>query len=44
MKVKDLVVKTKTSSKGKEYTGLFAILDNDSEVLVCFVNKKLLDK
>lgn len=44
MKVKDLVVKTQTSSKGKEYTALFAILENDEEVIVCFVNKNKLEK
>ena len=44
MKVKDLVVKTQTSSKGKEYTALFAILENGEEVIVCFVNKNKLEK
>ena len=44
MKVIDLVVKEKTSKNGNVYTGLFAILENGNEFLVCFVNSKLLEK
>lgn len=37
MKVINLEVKEKTSKKGNKYKGIFAILDDGSEVFICFV-------
>ena len=37
MKVKNLVVLEKTSKRGKSYKGLFAILENEQEIFICFV-------
>lgn len=37
MKVKNLIVLEKTSKKGNTYKGLFAILENEQEVFICFV-------
>lgn len=38
MKVKDLIVETKTSKNGNEYTALYAVLDNGKKVFIAFVN------
>lgn len=38
MKVIDLRVLEKVSKKGKKYKGIFAILEDNSEVFICFVN------
>lgn len=37
MKVVDLVVKEKTSKKGKKYKAIFAILEDGKEIFVAFV-------
>lgn len=40
MKVVNFVIKTGTSKKGNEYTGLYAVLDNGQEIFITFVNLK----
>lgn len=37
MKIIDLRVLEKTSKKGKKYKAIFAILEDNSEVFICFV-------
>lgn len=37
MKVINLEIKTKVSKKGKDYTALFAILENGKEIFITFV-------
>lgn len=37
MKVIDLKVLEKTSKKGNKYKAIYAILENGSEVFICFV-------
>lgn len=37
MKVIDLKVLEKTSKKGNKYKAIFAILEDNSEVFICYV-------
>lgn len=37
MKVVDLVVKEKTSKKGKNYKAIFAVLEDGKEIFIAFV-------
>lgn len=37
MKVIDLRLLEKTSKKGNKYKGIFAILEDNTEVFICFV-------
>lgn len=37
MKVIDLRVLEKTSKKGNKYKGIYAILEDNTEVFICFV-------
>lgn len=38
MKVIDLKVLEKVSKKGNNYKALFAILEDNTEIFICFVN------
>lgn len=37
MKIVDFRILEKTSKKGNTYKGLFAILEDNTEIFVCFV-------